>query len=344
MKIAIIGAGWFGCHLAVKLLEQNHNIRLFECTNDIFSGASGHNQNRLHLGYHYPRSYQTRREIVLYHDRFIKEYPTKEVKDNLFAISNESWIDLYSYLNIMKGDNICINTDFAHKYGIYNVEGNLVLRTKELVIDTESSKQQFLQKLNKYIQYGAKAYLIQKNRQITIQVLNGISILDEDIFDVVIDCTSGELNPTDKIFFEPAVMTEYEGPEEHFALTIMDGLFPCLYPTAKNREWRVSHVAHTARGSFDKFHKAQEVLDNLDPKEITYVMSSAMTHYYPDFLKYFHPKYSLVKAVRTKLKNNNASRECKVSYDGRILRVFSGKICSIFMVEDLVKEWLKTLE
>ena len=59
MKIAIIGAGWFGCHLASELKNDGHSILLFEKEKDIFAGASGNNQNRLHLGYHYPRSEST---------------------------------------------------------------------------------------------------------------------------------------------------------------------------------------------------------------------------------------------------------------------------------------------
>lgn len=49
MKIAIIGAGWIGCHLAHKL-KNNHKITIYD-KEDIFSGSSSNNQNRLHLGF-----------------------------------------------------------------------------------------------------------------------------------------------------------------------------------------------------------------------------------------------------------------------------------------------------
>ena len=56
-KIAIIGAGWFGCHIALEILKLNKfKIQIFERNKDIFNGASSNNQNRLHLGFHYPRS------------------------------------------------------------------------------------------------------------------------------------------------------------------------------------------------------------------------------------------------------------------------------------------------
>ncbi len=123
----------------------------------------------------------------------------------------------------------------------------------------------------------------------------------------------------------------------------MDGPFPCLYPTTEPGVWRVSHVAHTARGSFDNAAQAREILDKLDPQEITDLMTEAMSSFYPVFRERFSPRYELVKAVRTKLKNNNASRERRTIKTGRLFRVFSGKICAIFLIEDEVREWLKTL-
>ena len=50
IKIAIIGAGWFGCHIGYKLKKKNFNIQIFEKGKDIFENASGNNTNRLHLG------------------------------------------------------------------------------------------------------------------------------------------------------------------------------------------------------------------------------------------------------------------------------------------------------
>ena len=55
MKIAILGAGWFGCHIASKLKIKN-DVDLYEKKNQILSGTSSYNTNRLHHGFHYPRS------------------------------------------------------------------------------------------------------------------------------------------------------------------------------------------------------------------------------------------------------------------------------------------------
>ena len=62
MRIAIIGAGFFGTACAIRL-SKKHNVHLFEKKNTILCGASRANQQRFHLGYHYPRSKKTIDEI-----------------------------------------------------------------------------------------------------------------------------------------------------------------------------------------------------------------------------------------------------------------------------------------
>ena len=61
-KIAIIGSGIFGCTLAL-VLSKKYDVSIFEIKNDILNEASKMNQFRFHLGFHYPRSQSTIKEI-----------------------------------------------------------------------------------------------------------------------------------------------------------------------------------------------------------------------------------------------------------------------------------------
>ena len=72
-KIIIIGGGWYGCHSAM-LLKDKFDIILIEQKNDIFKNSSYYNQNRLHLGFHYPRNYNTRNLCNKYYSQFIEKY------------------------------------------------------------------------------------------------------------------------------------------------------------------------------------------------------------------------------------------------------------------------------
>ena len=73
MKIAIIGAGFFGLSIALNL-SKNHKVEVFETKKTILNGASASNQFRFHLGYHYPRSQKTVREINKSKDLFISYF------------------------------------------------------------------------------------------------------------------------------------------------------------------------------------------------------------------------------------------------------------------------------
>jgi len=55
-NIIIIGGGWYGLYSAL-LLQNNYNVIVVEKNSDIFDNSSNYNQNRLHLGYHYPRCF-----------------------------------------------------------------------------------------------------------------------------------------------------------------------------------------------------------------------------------------------------------------------------------------------
>ncbi|KAL6722059.1 hypothetical protein ACLMJK_001164 [Lecanora helva] len=74
MRIAIIGAGWNGCHLAIELTKAGHAVTVLEKQQSIFSGCSGQFGIRLHRGPHYPRSKATRESCHLSFERFCQEY------------------------------------------------------------------------------------------------------------------------------------------------------------------------------------------------------------------------------------------------------------------------------
>jgi L-2-hydroxyglutarate oxidase LhgO len=89
MKIAIIGGGWIGCHLANKLGDV-HDITIYEKNSTLFTETSYKNQNRLHLGYHYARSFETRELCLSTFDRFIDDYgfATEKVDKNLYCVAS----------------------------------------------------------------------------------------------------------------------------------------------------------------------------------------------------------------------------------------------------------------
>ena len=83
MRIAIIGAGFFGLTVGL-FLSKKHKVEIFEKNSSIMQGASFGNQLRFHHGYHYPRSQKTVSEISKSKDLFYKRMD-KHISDNLFT-------------------------------------------------------------------------------------------------------------------------------------------------------------------------------------------------------------------------------------------------------------------
>ena len=149
--MAIIGAGWFGCHIGLKLKKRNFIIKIFEKGNDIFYNTSGNKTNRLHLGFHYPRSIKTREMSFEGFKRFIKEYPklSLELNENIYAIANDkaNKISPITFKKSMNKSKLKFN-----EYNISQTDLKNVLKTfntKERQIDHLRAKKFFLRGLKK---------------------------------------------------------------------------------------------------------------------------------------------------------------------------------------------------
>lgn len=55
----IIGAGLYGLYSALYCGKKNENVLVIEKDDQAFKRATYINQARVHMGYHYPRSYST---------------------------------------------------------------------------------------------------------------------------------------------------------------------------------------------------------------------------------------------------------------------------------------------
>ena len=109
-KIAVVGAGFFGSLISIKVSElKNIEVDLFEKRDDILLSASGKNQMRAHSGYHYPRSNETVEEIQnsmrIFEDFFPKNIFEKTT--NYYSIAKKnSKTKSHQYLNFLKKNKL----------------------------------------------------------------------------------------------------------------------------------------------------------------------------------------------------------------------------------------------
>jgi hypothetical protein len=329
MKILIIGSGWYGCHLGMILKKNNINFEIWEKNNTIFNEASYNNQNRLHLGYHYPRSYNTRKLCREGYTKFINTYGfvVDDLDNNYYLVSSyDSLMDGDTYKHIYKYENYELKEDSNND--IINYQ--LLFESEEKVINHIKAKEYFEKELNEYVKLNKKV-LKTDLKQL------------ESIYDYVFDCTNNMLGLvcTD-IFYEKTLSLIYKSKNnKKIGITVMDGEFASLYPYNTNdNTYTLTHVKYTP------LIKTTSLQEAVDYKEI--VNNDVITKFETDICRHY-PKFNdefqyvdYFTSYKTKLKDKSDSRELYIynNNEHETISFICGKITGIFMMEQYINKIL----
>ena len=92
VDVVVIGGGIFGAEVALKAKSLGLSVKIYEAKDNILSGASQNNQNRLHLGFHYPRDLETGRQSIRGFNAFREKYQESIQDDfvNAYFIANSN--------------------------------------------------------------------------------------------------------------------------------------------------------------------------------------------------------------------------------------------------------------
>ncbi|WP_406736917.1 FAD-dependent oxidoreductase [Thioclava sp. GXIMD4215] len=337
MKIAIVGAGWYGCHLATFLKQIGFEVAIFDRSTSVFSGASGKNQNRLHLGFHYARDYTTRFQSRDGFSRFTERYPhlSSPISSNLYAVpKGTSLIDFRTYKAIMASSGIefeDIDMNRPNVKMVSNISG--IVNTHERVVETSKAATFFGNSLSN---------ILRLNTQVA---LSDIATFDDRVevfgesFDYLIDATWGKLTPLDiQVFYEPTLLLYYRSKVADWALTMVDGPLCSIYPTDNPEIITLSSVPHTPLGRFDNIAAAESFVRSIDDAMIAHKRSlfeAQIEEYLPafkDLFSYEGPQISM----KTKPIGAEDNRACYVFRHGRTFSVMSGKIDTIFIAAERI--------
>jgi hypothetical protein len=338
MKIAIIGAGWYGCHIAKSLKNKGLEVKIYEKESDIFLQASSKNQNRLHLGFHYPRSYITRKQSKIGFDRFLNEYGFAccKVQENIYAVDDEnSLIDFKTFKQIMTESGLEFEEVDYPFHNYKNLSG--FLKTNEMLILFKKVKEYFKNKLKDDIVFDTE--LTKKD---IVFFEKKIQVKNEE-FDYLINCTWAKFNPFSNLdfYYEASIVLLYKSKLKNIALTIMDGNFISLYPY-NDELYTLTSVKNTPLGRYENLEQAEKRINLINEDEVLnlkYKFEEEILYYYPKFLEnFFYTDHYC--SVKTKLNVKNDSRECITEIKGREIFIFSGKIDTIFYAEDEVLNFL----
>lgn len=321
--IAIVGGGWFGCHMGLSLKKMGIPVTVFEQNSSLFGGASGYNQNRLHIGFHYPRSAITRSQSRDGFYQFLEHYPTlsERIEKNLYAVvKDQSFLDFETYQLVMSGSGLNYEVVDPSGEGLKNVEG--CLRCDERVICTNKAREYFTQALGDSLELNSR-----------VDSVYG--------FDATINCTYQTWNPTQSSFrYEPCVVLVYSSDMGSKAVTLMDGPFHSVYPF-ETGFFTAYSVRLSRLDNFKDYPQAVETLNGVGTERVENIKTQVekeIAVYFPEFSSF---KFEGVhKSIRSYAINSADARTCSVRKNENMIHVMSGKIDSIFYAE---KEVLKCL-
>lgn len=333
-KILIIGGGLFGCSIALELSKSGYDVTLIEQNSSIMSNASKYNHNRIHYGYHYPRSLETAIQsldgllsfLIKYKEAIVTNFP------NYYAISaNQSNINAAEYRKFCDQVGISYHSEFPSSYIMNNTLLEDSYRVEEPIFDWEILRD-----------------LVEKElKNSTVNLKLNTSFTNEFInFDFIINCTYSSINKINKLIGVPLLkfklqdviipIFEYNHPK--IGLTIMDGPFCSIMPRGNNpNQFLLYHVKYSVLKETKDL-----ILSPLENIEYNLKMIKEDSSNYFPFIKEvkFIDYWRTTRAIPIVDNDERLSKIITYPSNPNFITVFSGKMSTCIKVAKQIKHGL----
>lgn len=256
----IIGAGLYGLYSALKCAETRagERVLVLEYDESAFKRATYINQARVHMGYHYPRSFSTAVKSAGYFNRFNRDYGFSILDkfDQVYATSAEfSWSDADEFQKFCRAAKIRCDEIPTTKYFREACCDGAFL-TEEYTYDAQILKAYFLEKLREHanveIRYGVRIRDIVRNGDVyEIETEDGA----RSRAPFVLNATYASVNQIlSKLGFElfkikyelcEIILCEVNEKLKNIGLTVMDGPFFSIMPFGKTGLHSLTSVTFT---------------------------------------------------------------------------------------------------
>lgn len=327
-RVAVVGAGLFGCTAALELSAAGYQVDLLEKHKEIIQEASAINQYRVHRGYHYPRSDSTVSEclnaIPLFEKSYGQAIMRNQVKESLYAIaSRDSKTSASEYLAFLNRHKL----EYEIVENLPNTE--LTVKVREDLFDPQKIKSIVSERL-----FGSGV-----NVKCGVQATT--AMLDD--YDGAIIATYSRQNTfADKLSsyqFELVEKPIFQLPEQYRgrSIVILDGPFLCIDPysdTSYHVMGNVVHaIHHTNTGEAPEIPTGYEavlnkgVIKNPPLSKVKEFLESAK-EFFPDIKSSHH--IGSMFTVRTVLpyRDDDDARPTVINLLGpNRIGIFAGKIC-----------------
>ena len=360
IDVAIIGGGIFGTEIAIKAKSLGLSVKIVEKNGDILSGASANNQNRLHLGFHYPRDIETGRQCIKGFDAFKRKYSgcIEEGFLNAYFISKDgSLTSSQKFIEFSTLLGVPFKTIECVKFPIEVKNTDLAVTCEEVVYDCSLLRDIVWRNLKTAgidVELGRKAQKVSRHDDFFKIGFDGFKPM---FAKVVVNASYADINnitsqlgyPIEERLYEYTAVAIIALDIPKIGITIMDGPFMTLLPYGKTGNFLLYCVDHSV------IEKKTGII--MDPSWVRPESSPFSVidrgKYFKNMIK-FCKKYvpaldkanliGFLEGPRMVLSNKEDTDERPSlinNYENKYFTVFSGKIDHSIWVADEVANSLK---
>lgn len=368
----IIGAGLYGLYSALFCAKRGQKVLVLEQDDSAFKRATFINQARVHMGYHYPRSFSTAIKSAGYFNRFNEDYGFCVLKkfDQVYATStNFSWSNAEQFKKFCEAADIRCDEVAPTRYFKEGYCDGAFL-TEEYTYDAQILKKYFLEKLKDYLKVEIKYCSHIKSIEKTNTTYRFFIDCEENSFNAessfVLNCTYASVNQIQNMLGFEMFKIKYELCEiilcsvnkklHNTGLTVMDGPFFSIMPFGKTGFHSLTSVTFTphvaCKESLPKFDCqsrscgfcSSERLGNCNdclakPESAWPYMSNLARKYMRDDLIFEldHTLFSMKPILLASEIDDSRPTVIKLFSDNPIfVSVLSGKINTVYDLDDIL--------
>lgn len=373
----ILGAGLYGLYSANYLRQrcsQNEKIIVLECDPTPFRRATYINQARVHMGYHYPRSFSTAIKSAHYFNRFMEDYEfcvfTKF--EQIYATSsNFSWTNAEQFRKFCNNTQIRCDDVNPEKYFNDGMCDGAFL-TEEYTYDAQILKEFLLSEIsqskNVEVIYNTKIEKIEKKEDHFKIFTQNSEVYKTDF---LLNATYASTNQiTQMLGFEPfkikyelceIILCTVNDKLKNVGITVMDGPFFSIMPFGKTPYHSLTSVTFTPHiTSYDTVPTFEcqkqngngcspDSLANCNdclakPKSAWPYMSSLAKKYLKEEygFEYSHSLFSMKPILKASEIDDSRPTVIKThSSNPTFVSVLSGKINTVYDLDEVLLDAIK---
>ena len=317
--IAVIGAGFYGSYIALKLADKGHKVILIDPEQDD-KNATLHCQARLHSGMFYVRSIKDLLSCARNFTKFLKLFKPFIYSEfnSYYLIDKNSKVDFDSYKNICKETGLKtkeVNLDYINSDSVQGI-----LKTNEFSINTSELLFSLRDKCKNHFNITFIKDHVDSLKEIDKVLINLLNSDPITVDKCILAAYGNNFSLLKSLNYKVPNFNNYEIP----VIKYTDNLPKDCHAVVDGDFWSSISL---------KDYKLLTNKFNLGTENVWDKSLDLMKHYIPELEAELISVDTVEKYVLTN------SREAQITKYGNIYAVFSGKLTNIFdiinQIEDL---------